>query len=69
MIAMKPYQERVTAEKQDLDGKIERLSSFLNSTVSGLPTEERDRMNRQLETMMQYAAILGERIAAFPKEE
>ncbi len=63
---MKPHQERVVIEKQELDEKIGKLQQFQNTpffqTLNGL---EIDRLNRQLVVMEQYSEILGERIAQF----
>lgn len=61
-----PHQQRVIDERQDLDGKIDRLSSFTEtSTFAVLDPAERSRMERQLRAMVGYRNILDERIAAF----
>lgn len=63
---MQPHQERVVAEKTDLDGKIERLTTFIHGKIySNLDGLEQDRLNRQLRYMNDYSNVLGERIAAF----
>jgi hypothetical protein len=66
---MKPYQSRVLEEKVALDDKIEKITSFLTLTDSDpayrVPDAERSRLQRQLEAMSEYSAILAERIAAF----
>ncbi len=64
---MKPYQERVVAEKNALDEKLSLLSSFIgsNDIYRTLDRVEQSRLNRQLEAMTLYSNILGERIAAF----
>ena len=63
---MQPYQQRVVDEKSELDGKIEKLSAFIESDqFVRVDEEERDRMRQQLRTMQTYSGILGERIDAF----
>jgi hypothetical protein len=63
---MKEYQQRVTDEKTELDGKIERLDAFLKTEMAqNLPPDENPRMTRQLAVMREYSTILGERIAYF----
>ena len=65
---MQPYQERVIQEKQELDEKLSRLKLFLmGSMFQSLPGDEQGRLERQAELMSQYSAVLGERIANFPK--
>jgi len=62
------YQERVIAEKEQLDDRCQKLRSFTGGAVyHSLDASERDRLERQLEAMGTYSDILGERIAAFPK--
>jgi len=63
---MEDFQQRVVDEKEELDGKIERLDAFANGDVFGtLPAEEQERMSRQLQIMRDYSSVLDERIAAF----
>lgn len=66
---MEAYQERVLEEKRALDEKVLKLTTFIDGTESGkfaeLSADERDRLIRQRVSMMDYASILGERIAAF----
>ena len=67
---MQPYQQRVVAEKADLDGKISRLADFIGSDrFVKVDEEERDRMREQLRVMLLYSEILGERIAAYGLRE
>ena len=66
---MQPYQERVIAEKCDLDGKISKLGAFMSGSV--FPTidhNEQRRLIRQLSIMVQYFDCLNERIAAWGSE-
>ncbi len=67
---MKPHQQRVAAEKQELDEKLEKLNAFGRGDVfPTLPAEEQERLIRQSKIMDQYSVVLGERIAAFTQEE
>jgi len=63
---MQPHQERVVTEKAELDDKSAKLNAFFNTAMfDKLSSEEQDRLHRQYELMVQYSAVLGERIAAF----
>jgi hypothetical protein len=63
---MEPYQERVVAEKNDLDEKIRKLTAFVGGTLfASLSDQERSRLSIQLQHMNGYSEILGQRIAAF----
>lgn len=63
---MQPHQERVVAEKSELDKKRAKLTSFIGGeTYRTLDQVEQSRLNRQLEAMTLYSNILAERIAAF----
>lgn len=63
---MQPHQERVIAEKKELDERGNKLDQFILSEKFGtLPAAEQERMKRQLEIMGKYSEVLGERIAAF----
>ncbi len=63
---MKTYQERVVAEKREIDERGDKLEQFILSERFGtLPAAEQERMKRQLEIMGEYSEVLGERIAAF----
>lgn len=67
---MQPHQQRVVDEKESLDEKIEKLISFVDGSVfSGLPQDEQGRMLKQLTIMHDYAAVLGDRINAFPADQ
>ena len=54
-------------EKAELDKKRTKLTDFIgtNKTYRSLDASEQSRLNRQLEAMVLYSNILGERIAAF----
>lgn len=67
---MEPHQQHVIEEKEQLDEKIEKLNLFLNGDSTNearqaVSPEEADRMQRQLDCMVAYSGILGERITAF----
>jgi hypothetical protein len=62
---MEAYQQRVIDEKTELDTKLNKLVTFLNTTTfESLPPAEQRRLWLQQIFMGQYSAILGERIAA-----
>lgn len=63
---MEPYQERVVAERRDLDEKAERLNAFIAMTdKSILPPGELSRLRVQSAIMDAYAEILSARIDSF----
>jgi hypothetical protein len=64
---MEPHQQRVVAEKSELDKKLTALADFIvsNPVFAGLPEAERERLVRQKSCMAEYSKILGERIDAF----
>lgn len=65
---LKPHQQRVIEERNQLDAKRYALADFtFTKTFSELPRAEQDRMNRQHEIMRQYSNVLEERILAFTK--
>ena len=64
---MEAYQERVIAEKKELDERATKLSDFIgrNPQFDKIDPAEQERMKEQCEIMWQYSEILGKRIAAF----
>ena len=65
---MQPYQERVVAEKAELDEKLGKLETFIFRGAGkwfDVLAAERLRMTKQYCHMMDYSRVLGERIAAF----
>lgn len=63
---MKPYQQRVVNEKAELDDRLGKLKTFLETEVfSDLDNDERKRLQLQFLAMNTYSQILGERIAHF----
>jgi hypothetical protein len=65
--ALQPHQQRVVAEKHELDEKIDKLKAFIMESpiFQKLPDDERSRLNRQYDVMVEYSRILGARIEAF----
>lgn len=64
---MKPYQQRVVDELNQLQVKRDNLAIFLTDrdVFATLPVAEQRRLEQQAEVMSQYASILKERIADF----
>jgi hypothetical protein len=64
---MEAHQQRVVAEKAELNEKLTKLSEFIEMSpiFAGLPDDERERLVRQKSCMQEYSEILGERISAF----
>ena len=61
-----PHQQRVVAERDELDTKVQALSAFLDSDSRPLvDPAELSRMSTQLYHMRQYLWILDARIVAF----
>lgn len=60
------FQDRVRAEADELDGRIEKLKAFTTTaTFANLPAAEQARMHSQMAAMLDYSSCLAERIAAF----
>lgn len=64
---LQPHQQRVVAEKTELDKKAKALSDFigLNPIFETIDSAEQERLKRQNDIMWQYSEVLGERIKAF----
>ena len=70
LIKKYPHFERILDECFELDIKIEKLSTFLNSkNVSTVPVSEVDLLKEQLGYMEQYSSILKRRIEAIRLKE
>lgn len=68
---LEPYQIRVIQEKQELDQKLEKLMSYLESAhFASLPEYDRALLTMQSAVMANYSLVLGLRITEFsrPKE-
>lgn len=63
---MEAYQERVVAEKKELDERHSKLKAFLETSVfCALPSQERQLLREQAEVMRQYSDILTRRIESW----
>ena len=63
---MQAFQERVVVEKNELDEKINKLSSFIESDRwSSVAEDEKEWMRKQLVAMGEYSNVLSQRIANF----
>ena len=64
---MKPHQERVVVELEELSTKLQKLNEFIenNSNFAAIDSDEQSRLKRQSEIMQDYVNILQERINAF----
>lgn len=61
-----PHQQRVVAEKAELDVRISKLRTFLMSeTYLTLGQMEQQRLDEQLRHMAGYSDVLDRRIGAF----
>jgi hypothetical protein len=67
---MKPHEQRVFAEKAELDEKIARLDAFLGGDASHVLLTERQRqlLTEQRHYMSLYSKVLGVRISEFEPE-
>jgi len=67
---MKDYQQRVVDEKKELDGRLAKLDDFIeNAPLFGtVDPPEQYRLRKQRALMRDLSELLGDRIAAFPKE-
>lgn len=61
------YQERVVAEKYELDAKLDKLMAFIkaNLVFASLPVAEQARLEMQASAMSTYSRILRDRIEAW----
>ena len=63
---LKPYQQRVVNEKNEIDMKIEKLSVFSESReFNDLETPDKELLLRQGVIMWHYSKVLQERIDRF----
>lgn len=67
LITPTTYQDRVRAEKAELDDKLDRLLAFVktNAFKTAVHIDEQERMLEQVRYMQDYSAVLGRRIEAF----
>lgn len=66
---MKSHEERVVAEKQELDEKLAKLKAFCfdpgSRAFAALTPTDRDLLEDQYTVMLKYSEILGKRIDRF----
>lgn len=64
---LQDFQQRVVEEKQELDDKISRLTTFMQryDYDDRASSSEHARLTSQLDLMRQYSQILKQRIEAF----
>lgn len=66
---LQPHQQRVVVERDELSEKLTKLLAFFQTPIfTRLPEAEQSRLQNQARFMDGYAAVLEERIAAFPVE-
>lgn len=64
--ALLPHQQRVIDEKAELDERVAKLRTFLDTEICrSLDPLEQQRLGRQETAMARYSEILAERIDAF----
>lgn len=65
-----PFQERVIAERTELDSNRAKLKEFLHTDLFvALPQDEKDRLNKQLSIMTELSDVLTDRIDHFKPVE
>jgi hypothetical protein len=65
---LEPHQQRVVAERYELEGKLSRLVAFLETQPAArgsISVAERDRLRAQAAVMRAYVDILAARIEAW----
>jgi hypothetical protein len=63
---MQPHEERVVAERDQLQERLEKLQAFiLTDKMSTLAADEQELLFRQCGHMQQYFNLLNRRIARF----
>lgn len=64
--SLAPYQQRVVAEKAQLDDKLTKLHAFFGGALfKTLPALDQEILSAQANAMREYSDRLAERIAAF----
>lgn len=63
---LQPHQQRVVAEKSELDERLNKLLAFtLTPIFASLPVDEQGRLRKQAHYMQAYSNVLDQRIAAW----
>lgn len=62
-----PFQQRVVAERDELQDRAQKLDVFVNHTPSFVSVEpqEQERLKQQLSLQQQLLIVLNDRIAHF----
>lgn len=67
---LKPWQERLVLEKQELDAKLAKLEAFLGTpNFEALHPTDRSLLRTQFQVMKTYSVILEHRVARFQPAE
>lgn len=62
-----PHEQRVIDEREELNGKIEKLNTFIGGDIfNGLDSQNQLLLTQQAVAMQNYLDILDQRIALFP---
>ena len=63
---LQPHQQRVVAEKVELEDRLTKLNAFVQSVrFATVDSDERSRLLTQVQVMSMLLSVLEERIAAF----
>lgn len=66
MSELKPWQQRVMAERDELSGKVDRLMAFMQSdAIKRIHREDMLLLMEQNYVMRKYLHVLNQRIARF----
>lgn len=70
---LQPHEERVIAEKRELDEKIAKLDTFIygkrNTVFQSLEQIDQSLLEEQFNVMRLYSELLRDRIARFKQKE
>lgn len=64
---MQPWQQRIVDEAKDLEGKIERLTAYVDANRRTAPIRDIALLMEQRNHMKQYLMVLQKRIARFAR--
>lgn len=59
------WRDRATAELAELEGKIERLTAFIDLGCLGVDAVEKELLYKQRYAMNEYLAVLRQRVRRF----
>ena len=69
-MSYEPYQLRMLAERDELNDRLTKLHTFINSKkFEDVHPDEQFRLSTQASAMCTYLLVLDSRIAAWPTEE